>query len=69
MSEPRIVIPASCAVMTRDPRNGRHAGRCWRQLVDGKVCPVHGDVGHVQAEYAVTGKLVDVRKIKKQGVE
>jgi hypothetical protein len=47
----------ACAVRERTA-DGVSVGRCWFTTEAG-VCPRHGDVSKVQAEYARTGRLTD----------
>jgi hypothetical protein len=49
--------PTACAVRERTA-DGVSVGRCYFRTEDG-VCPRHGDVSAVQAEYARTGRLTD----------
>jgi hypothetical protein len=47
----------ACAVRER-AGDGRSVGRCYFHVENG-MCPRHGDVGAVQAHYAMKGQLTD----------
>jgi hypothetical protein len=49
--------PTACAVRERTA-DGVSVGRCYFRTEEG-VCPRHGNVSVVQAEYARTGRLTD----------
>jgi hypothetical protein len=52
---------SACAVRERTA-DGESVGRCWFHIKSG-VCPRHGDVSKVQAEYARSGCLTDERDL------